>query len=168
MWEKYPTDGTCIQEHRIHRPEETARHQDPSNGWIIITSSAEKAENTATVRGVGMLVSPRAYGSLLNVELISPRIMVATFNGHPKTTIVSCYSPTNCSDEIKAVEIYSMLQDAIRQLPKHNVITAENMNAPVGSEHIVGFSFHDTMNTNGSLLLDLTEERELVSISTKF
>ena len=61
-----------------------------------------------------------------------------------------------------------MLQDVIRQLPKHNfVIIAGDVNAQVGSEDIVGFSFHDTINRNGSLLLDLTKECELVSIITK-
>ena len=120
--EKCQSNVTCIQEHRIHHPEETVKQQDLGNGWMIITSSAEKAEKNATMRGVGILVSPRAYGSLLSVESVSPRIMVAAFNGNPMSTIVSCYSPTNCSDEIEAVEFYSMLQDVIRQLPKHNVI----------------------------------------------
>ena len=54
MSEKYQIDVTCIQEHRIHHPEETVKHQDLGNGWTIITSSAEKAENNATIRGVGV------------------------------------------------------------------------------------------------------------------
>ena len=168
MSEKYQIDITCIQEHRIHHPKEMVRHQDSSNGSIIITGSAEKAESNSTIRGVGMLVSPRAHGSLLNVELVSSRIMVATFNGNPKTTLSSCYSPTNYSDEIEAVESYSMLQDVIRQLPKHNVIIITgDMIAQVGSEDIVGFSFHDKKNRNDNLPLGLTKECELVSISTK-
>ena len=62
-----------------------------------------------------------------------------------------------------------MLQDVIRQLPKHNVIViAGDMNTQVGSEDIVGFSFHDNTNRKGNLLWDLTKECELVSISTKF
>ena len=118
---------------------------------------------------LGILVSPRAYGSLLNVESVSPRIVVATFNENPKTTFVSCYSPTDCSDEIEAVQVYSILQDVVRQLPKHNVIIiAGDMNVHVGPEDIVDFSFHDKTNRNGNLLLDLTKECELVSISTKF
>ena len=61
-----------------------------------------------------------------------------------------------------------MLQDVIRQLPKHNVIIiAGDLTAQVGSVDIVGFSFHDKTNRNGSLLLDLTKECELVRISTK-
>ena len=133
MSEKYQIDVTCIQEHKIHHPEETVRHQDLGNGWMISTSSAKKAQSNATLRGEGMLVDPRAYGSLLNVKSVSLRMMVATFYGNPKTTIFSCYSPTNFSDEKEVVEFYSMLQDVIRQLPKHNVIiTAGDLNTQVG------------------------------------
>ena len=115
------------------------------------------------------MVFPRAYGSLLNGESVSPRIMVAKFDGNPKTAIVSCYSPTSCSDEKESVQFHSMLQDVIRQLPKHNVIViAGDVNTQVGSEDKVGFSFHDNTNRKGSLLWDLTKECELVSISTKF
>ena len=115
-----------------------------------------------------MLVCPRAYGSLLNVESASPRIMVTTFNGNPKTTIISYYSLTNCSDNIEAIESYRMLQDVIRQLPKPVIIIAGDMDAQLGLKYIAGFSFHDKTNSNSNLLLDLTKERELVSISTKF
>ena len=95
--------------------------------------------------------------------------MVSTFNGNPKTTIVSCYSPSDCSGKIEAVEFHSMLQDAIRQLPKYNFVVIDgDMNAQVGSEDIGGFSFHDKTNRNGIFLLDLTKETELVSRSTKF
>ena len=47
-------------------------------------------------------------------------------------------------------------------MPKHNVIiSAGYMKEQVGSEGIVGFSFHDKTNRNGNLLLDLTKECEL-------
>ena len=62
-----------------------------------------------------------------------------------------------------------IIKDAIRQLPKHNVtIIDENMNAAVGSNDTVGFSFHGKTNRNGNMRLGLTKECELVSISTKF
>ena len=91
-----------------------------------------------------------AYGSLLNVKSVSPRSLVATVNGNPKTTIISRYNSTNCSDKIEAVDFYSILQDFIRQLPKHIVIiVAGNMNAQVGSEDVFGISFHDKTNRYG-------------------
>ena len=68
MSEKYQIDVTCIQEHRIHHPEETVKHEDLDNGWMIIISSAEKAENNAPIRWVGMLVSSRAHESLSTLK----------------------------------------------------------------------------------------------------
>ena len=43
-------DIICIQEHRIYH-DESIRHQNMGKGWMLITSSAEKAVNNATVRG---------------------------------------------------------------------------------------------------------------------
>ena len=116
MSEMFKVDVTSIQEHRIYHPDEKTQHHDMGKGWMLITSSAEKADNNATIRGVGILLSPQAYGTLLNVESINTRIMVATFNGNPKTTFVACYSPTNVSEEIQAQEFYTQLQDTIRKI----------------------------------------------------
>ena len=41
--------------------------------------------------------------SLNRIEEIKPRMMVATFNGDPSTTIVSCYSPNKFSDEMDLI-----------------------------------------------------------------
>ena len=167
--EKFKVDVTSIQEHRIYHPDEKIQHHDMGKGWMLITSSAEKADNNATIRGVGILLSPQAYGTLLNVESINARIMVATFNGNPQTTFVACYSPTNVSEEIQAQEFYTQLQDTIRKLPKHNVIiVAGDLNAQVGIQDTKGSSFHEQTNRNGQMLLDLIKECNLVSISTKF
>ena len=61
MSEKYQIDVTCIQKHRIHHPDETLRHRALGKGWMIIPSMVEKADNNIAIRGVGMLVSLRAY-----------------------------------------------------------------------------------------------------------
>ena len=100
--EKYGTDITCIQEHKIYHPGKNMKYHNMGNGWTLVTSSAEKACNNLTIRGIGMFLSPMAYWSLLNVESISSRIMIATFNGNPKAAVVSCYSSTSISEEEKA------------------------------------------------------------------
>ena len=46
-----------------------------------------------------MLRGPQVLKSLNSIEKIHPRMMVATFNGNPRATIISCYSPTNVSEE---------------------------------------------------------------------
>ena len=42
MFEKYRIDVTCVQEHRIHHPEETANHQDLGNGCIKLSQVQQR------------------------------------------------------------------------------------------------------------------------------
>ena len=113
-----------------------------------------------------MLISPKAYQSLVNVESISPRIMVASFNGNPKKTVISCYSPTNCSVKLEIQNIYHQLTDSMKNILKHNVlIIGGDMNAKIGNNKCVGNSYHNYTNRNGEYLLDLTIDCGLINIS---
>ena len=73
------------------------------NGWTLATVSAWKNSVNATVGGVGMLIGPREIKTLNSIERIPPRMMAAMFNGNPRATIISCYSPTNVSEETEQV-----------------------------------------------------------------
>ena len=112
----------CIQEHRIYHEDTSTKYHDIGKGWTLVTGSATKNEGNSTVGGVGMLISPNSCKSLLNIESISPRLMIATFNGNPQTTIIRCYSPTNVSELDIAEKFYSELADLIKEIPKHHVI----------------------------------------------
>ena len=60
-------------------------------------------------------------------------MMVATFNGNPRATIVSCYSPTNVSEENEIVTFYDELSSLVRSIPKHNMLViGGDMNAQIG------------------------------------
>ena len=48
-------------------------------------------------------------------------MMAATFNGNPKATIISCYSPTNVSEETELVTFYEELSSLVHSIPKHNL-----------------------------------------------
>ena len=48
--------------------------------------------------------------------------MAATFNGNPKATIISYYSPTNVSEETELVTFYEELSALVRRIPKHNLL----------------------------------------------
>ena len=88
-----------------------------------------------------MFISPKAYQSLVNIESISSRIMVATFNGNPKTTVISCYSPKNCSDELEIQNFYHQLTNSTKKILKHNVlIIGDDMNAKIDNNKCVGKS----------------------------
>ena len=88
----------CIQEHRYTHIEYIKYHE-TGNGWTLVTVSAWKNSVNASEGGVGMLVGPRALKTLNSIERIQPRMMAAKFNGNRKATIISCYSPTNVSEE---------------------------------------------------------------------
>ena len=92
-------DIICIQENRY-------THSDTGNGWTLTTASAWENSVNATVGGVGILIRPKALKSQNSIERIQPRMMVATFNGNPRATIISCYSPTNLSEETELIAFY--------------------------------------------------------------
>ena len=125
---EHKIDIICIQEHRYTHPEDIKYH-DTGNGWTLATVSAWKNPVNAMVGGVGMLIGPRALKTLNSVERIKPRMMAATFNGNPRATIVSCYSPTNVSEETKLVTFYDELSSLVRSTQKHNVVIGGDMNA---------------------------------------
>ena len=93
-------DIICI--HRYTHDEDIKYH-DTGNGWTLATVLAWRNSVNATVGGVGILIGPRALKSLNSIERIQPRMMVATFNGNPRATIISCYSPNNVSEETEQV-----------------------------------------------------------------
>ena len=49
-------------------------------------------------------------------------MMIATFDGKPSATIISCYSPTNVSEEIDLITFYNELSSLVRSILKHNVL----------------------------------------------
>ena len=123
----------------------------------------------ASIGGVGMLLSHKAANSLLKIESISPRIMIATFNGNPKLALISCCSPTNVSTEEDALTFYTELMNVVHHVPKHNVLViGGDMNAKIGNDVARVNSFHNTSNRNGEFMLDLIKECDLTNLSTSF
>ena len=99
--------------------------------------------------GIGILVNLQTYNTISNVEMITPRIMIANFHGNPETTVISCYSPSNVSDEIDTEIFYSDLSSLIRQVPKHNVLLiGGDFNAQLGQNNFKQ-AYHINSNRNG-------------------
>ena len=60
-------------------------------------------------------------------------MMIATSNGHHSATIISCYSPTNVSEENYLIAYYDELSSLVPSIPKQNVlVTGVDMNAQIG------------------------------------
>ena len=165
---EHKIDIICIQEHRYTHTEDIKYHE-TGNGWMLVTVSAWKNSVNASVGGVGMLIGPRALKTLNSIERIQPRMMVATFNGNPKATIISCYSPTNVSEETELVTFYEELSSLVRSIPKHNLLViGGDMNAQIGKNRNNKYSLHNTSNRNGQHLIDFMIENRLTCLNTNF
>ena len=111
------------------------KYHETGNGWTLVTVSAWRNSVNASVGGVGMLIGPRALKTLNSIERIQPRMMAGTFNGNPKATIISCYSPTNVSEETELATFYEELSSLVRSILKHNLLVIDgDMNAQIGEK----------------------------------
>ena len=103
------------------------------------------------------------------VEKIQPRMMAATFNGNPRVTIISCYSPTNVSEETELVTFYDELSSLVRSISKHNMLViGGDMNAQIGKNGNNKYSLHNTSNRNGQHLTDFMIENRLACLNTNY
>ena len=90
------------------------------------------------------------------------RILISTFQGNPSTTIIVINSPTNSSEDEVIDTFYEELRGAIESIPQHIVLVIiGNFNARIGKEDDT-FTYHRYTNRNGSLLLDIVNEKQLV------
>ena len=116
-----------------------------------------------------MLIGPRALKSPNSIENIQPRMMAATFNGNPGATIISCYSPTNVSEETDLIAFHDELSSLVRSISKRNVLViGENMNAQISKNVNHKFSLHNSSNRNGQHLTNFTLENRLKCLNPKF
>ena len=95
--------------------------------------------------------------------------MVTTFNGNPRATIISCYSPTNVSEETELVAFYDELFSLVRWIPKHNVLVISgDKNAQIGKNGNNKYSLHNTSNGNVQHLTDFMIENRSTCLNTNF
>ena len=95
--------------------------------------------------------------------------MVATFNGNPCTTIISCCRPTIVSEETDLITFYNGLSSHVRSIPKHNVLViGGDMNAETGKNVNNKFSLQNSSNKNGEHRTDFTLVNSLTCLNTKF
>ncbi|KAI8439007.1 hypothetical protein MSG28_011306 [Choristoneura fumiferana] len=131
---------------------------------LLYSGQASKHEH-----GVGILLSKKASGSLLEWKPVSERIITARFRSRVRNvTIVQCYAPTNAADlDVKEV-FYNQLTSTLRGIRKGDiVICMGDYNAQIGSsnhgiESWVGKHALGNRSENGNMLVDLCCEQDLV------
>ena len=157
-----------IQEHRFVHEYIVIKEQ-AYDRWKLLTLSAWKNSINAATGGIGILVSNKAYNAIASVEMISPRVMIAHFQGNPHTSVISCYSATNISEDQEIELFYTSLTSLIRQILKHNVlITGGDLNAHIGQESRYEYIYHKTTNRNGQMLKDYLQENNMLCLNTHF
>ena len=89
--------------------------------------------------------------------------MIATFNSNPQTTVISCYSLTNVSNEAEVEMFYQELSSVTKQVPKHNILILSG-DFSAHSEQIDSFkhAYHLHANRNGLLLKDFLNKNKLL------
>ena len=96
-------------------------------------------------------------------------MIIATFNGNPHTTVVSCYSPTNVCEETDVIEFYGHLDSLVRSVPKHYVlVVGGDMNAHIGLSDGHKHCYHDATHRNGEHMFNFTNENGLVCLNTRY
>ena len=116
-----------------------------------------------------MLIGPRALKTLNSIERIQSRMMVATFNGNPWATIVSCYNPTNVSEETELATFYDELSSLVRSILKHNMLVIGRHECPNRGKNINNkYSLHNMSNRNGQHLTDFIIENRLTCLNTNY
>ena len=111
----------------------------------------------------------KSVKTLNSIERIQPRMMAATFNGNPRVTIISCYSPTNVSEETELVTFYDELSSLVRSIPKYNVLViGRDMNAQIGKNGNNKYSLHNTSNRNGQHQTDFMIENRLTCLNKNY
>ena len=159
-------DIICIQEHRYTHSEDIKYH-DTGNGWTLATASAWKNSVNAMIGGIGMFIGQKALKSLNSIKKIHPRMMVATFNGNPSATVISC--PTDVSEETEIIDFYDGLSSLVRSIPKHNVhVISGDVNALIGKNGNHKYSLRNSSNRNRQHLTDFTIENRLTFLNTNF
>ena len=95
--------------------------------------------------------------------------MVATFKGNPRASIISCYNPTNNSEETELIAFYDELSSLVRSIPKHNILViGGDMNAEIRKNGNYKYSLYNSSNRNGQHLTDFTIENRLTCLNTNF
>ena len=124
--------------------------------WVMVIFRCRNAYRTKSVKNN-------------SIERIQPRMIAATFNGSPRTTIISCYSPIYVSEETELVTFYDELSSLVRSIPKHDVLViGGDMNPQIGKNRNNKYSLHNSSNRNGQHLTDFMIENRLTCLNTNY
>ena len=159
-----------IQEHRVVH-QEPIRMEKFGKGTRLITSSAWRNGRNAAQGGVGIMVTKRAYGAISLIKSYSNRILLISFDGNPRLTVITVYSPTEDKTEEVREEFHNALRKAVADVPAHHLLlVVGDLNAKLGksNNNDTGWYYHDITNDNGRLLRNTMMECCLEASNHRF
>ena len=127
--------------------------------------------------GVGIAMSPRLKGCLLQTDNVSDRVMTAVFRmGSVKLHLVSVYAPTDDKSEEEKEQFYESVQICIDRVPSRDkVIIAGDFNAQLGGQDrhawagaLGKFCLGNRATDNGTRLLSFCALNQLAVRNTFF
>ena len=149
----------ALQEHRVVH-DEPIKIERLNKGVHLVTSSAWRNGAGASTGGVGLILTKIAYEAISLIKPYSSRILTMSFNGNPRLTVISCYSPTEAASDEEAENFHDTLRQAISDVPAHHfLMVLGDMNARLGriGHEDKGWYFHERTNRNGELLRETAQ-----------
>ena len=154
-----------VVDHKIVHDDDEIRYSRIGERHFI-TSSAWRNSNNAAMGGIGLVIDNAAESNLADVVKWNSRILIAYFTGNPKLTVIVHYSPVEGSN--LSEEHYKNLNDAVKSIPKHNVLLLMgDFNAHLDA-NTIKFSYHAHANSNGKYMRDFMLENDLVAANGNF
>ena len=165
-------DMIGIQEHRLFTTNPTEELWSEDRNWVFIYGSAANRR----VGGVGFVISKPIYRCIQKVEVISERILHATFHGNPRLSVTVVYAPTECGQSTAKDNFYASLAEHLEQLKRRDInLVVGDFNARIGTDshhthhEVVGrYCYHDQTNDNGERLVNLCVEHNLRPAQSRF
>ncbi|KAL5258249.1 hypothetical protein ACHWQZ_G013025 [Mnemiopsis leidyi] len=162
--------GLGYSEHRIVH-EEPIRIEKLKGGVSLITVSAWRNGAGAATGGVGFMLSSKAHGGISLIKPYGSRVPNISFNGNPRLTAITAYSPTEAASAEEAEDFHNTLRQAIADVPAHHLLLVlGDMNARLGQESAGDrrWYFHPCTNRIGELLRDTAQECCMDITNTRF
>ena len=95
--------------------------------------------------------------------------MEATFNGNPRSVIISFNIPNNVREETEVIAFYDDLSSLVRSIPKHNVLViGAHMNAQNREKRKPKIQPTQLVKLEWTDLTDFTIENRLTFLKTNF
>ena len=159
--EKYTQQMNKNREQEINR-------YDVDPGYDLYTVSAWRNQVQAANGSMGIIISKEDSKSLINIKRVTNRIMIANFQSNRVLTTIVTYAPCEYEDEVIKNTYYEQHRTTIEQVPSHNcLIILSDMNARMGPED-VQYTYNISTNNNGSRLIEMMEEYQLLAANSQF